>query len=412
MHRVLAKASVTSTCAIIAAVFTMVLLCIRIATSEQKWMMEFGDPKAKVKLEALYPIGWGGHEWVVEYVREIVNSFPGRVYALIIDWSTERGVKELEKRKLTCGAFIINGKRVAKVDGKRIEFVRSPLIGGWTKEQLKKAVAAEVQAVYGKETEKGKVKEAQAKQIVLKAFVPCGVAGPYVDIKRMFEKHNPNIKLEEKIENVLVLAKRLEAGESPDIYITLGKLEIEKLMKKRGIKQDDITAVARARISLIVPEGNPKKLKTIGDLALKDIRSIGVARAETSLGYCTQQALERLGVWEKVKGKVAYAKFPVELKSWVQKRRVDAAIVYHPCLYEAHEIGQRPKFAEKVTLVSVIPAMLHDEIPVFAIVMPTSAKAEAAKKFVQFMLTEAAQKAFDEWKFEPLKPFAQPPKGK
>ncbi len=386
-----------------------VLLCIHMAASEQKWKSEFGNPKAKVKLEALYPIGWGGHEWVIEYVKEIVGSFPGKVYGVIIDWSTEQGAKELEKRKLSCGAFLINGKRIVKVDGEQVEFVRTPLLGGWTKEQLKRAVAAEVRKAYGEGETKAKVEEAKktlGKQIVLTAFVPCGVAGPYVDIKRLFEKHNPNVKLKDQIENVLVLAKRIEAGESPDIYITVGRSEVSELIKKRGIKPSDIITVAKTRIALIVPEGNPKRLKSVNDLTLGDVRTIGLAREETSLGRCSRQALANLGIWEKVKGKVVYAKFPAELKGWVQQRRVDAAIVYYPCLFEAHEIGQRPKFAEKVALVSVIPSKLHDEIPVLVIIMPTSANAEAARKFAQFMLTDEGQRAFEEWKFEPVKPIA------
>lgn len=406
MRQVAPRMFTMPVCASFVAAIITILLCTHIATSGQKWKTEFGNPRAKVKLEALYPIGWGGHEWVIEYAKEIASSFPGKVYAVVIDWSTEQGVKELEKRKLSCGAFLINGKRIARVGGKQIEFVKSPLLGGWTKEQLKKAVAAEVQKVYGEGVSKeGKEKERAkpAGQIVLKAFVPCGVAGPYVDIKRMFEKGNPNIKLEDQIENVLVLAKRLEAGESPDIYITVGRREVEGLVKKRNIKPNDIITVAKTRIALIAQEGNPKKLKAVSDLALKDVRTVGVARGETSLGHCSQQALERLGVWERVKGKIVYAKFPAELKGWVQQRRVDAAIVYYPCLFEAYEIGQRPKFAEKVTLISIIPSKLHEEIPVLLIVMPTSRHKDAAKKFAEFMLTEAAQKAFEEWKFEPIK---------
>jgi len=376
-----------------------ILAFIAFSISAQRWRLEFGDPKAKVKLEALYPLGFGGHEWVVEYVKEIVKSFPGKVYAVIIDWSTEQGAKELEKRGLGCGAFLINGKRIVSVDGKQIEFVRTPLLGGWTKEQLKKAVAEEVKRAYGSE-ETGRKKQGVK---VLSVFVPCGVAGPYVDIKRMFEERYKDIKLSEKIENVLVLAKRLSAGETPDVYISVGEREVSEIAKKRGIKGGDIVKVARSRLSLIVPKGNPKGLKSLSDIASKHVSTIALARENTSIGYCSKQVLERLGLWGKVKGKIVYAKFPAELKGWIQQHRVDAAIVYHPCLYEAHEIGQRPKFAEGVSLVCVIPSELHDEIPVVAFVMPNSRNAAYAKKFVSFMLTDAAQKAFEEWKFEPIK---------
>lgn len=382
--------------------FGMALLQICVA---QQWRLEFGNPKAKVKIEAFYPVSSPGHEWVIEYVKEIVKAFPNQVYAVVIDWTTPEGAKEFEKRKLSCGTFFINGRKNATVDGKRVEFSKSPLLGNWTKEQLIKVVAAEVKRAYGKAATKpiAAEKETRRKPPVLTAFVPCGVAGPYIDIKRLFEKRNPDIKLEDKIENVLVLTKHLIAGESPDIYITIGKRECENVIKKRGIKQSDIIVVAKSRLSLIVPEGNPLKLKSLSDLASDKVRNISLASPETSLGYCSQQALTKIGIWEKIKGKVAYAKFPAELKSWVQQRRVDAAIVYHPCLYEAHEIGQRPKFAGKIQIITVIAKGLHDEIPVLAIVMPNSRHPEVARKFVQFMLTEESQKAFEEWKFEPLK---------
>jgi molybdate transport system substrate-binding protein len=372
--------------------------------SAQRWKLEFGDPKAKVKLEVFYPLGFGGHEWVVEYVKEIVKAHPHKVYAVVIDWSTEQGARELGKRGLSCGAFFINGKRTVKVNGKQVEFIRTPLLGGWTKEQLKRAVAEEVRRAYGGEEVARKV-EGEKKQgvKVLTVFVPCAVAGPYVDIEHMFEERYKDIKLKEKIENVLVLAKRLSAGETPDLYISVGEREVSEIAKKRGIKGGDIVKVARSRLSLIVPKGNPKGIKSLSDIASKHVSTIALARENTSIGYCSRQVLERLGIWEKVKGKVVYAKFPAELKGWVQQRRVDAAIVYHPCLYEAHEVGQRPKFAEGVSLVCTVPSELHDEIPVVAFVMPNSRNAPCAKKFVSFMLTDVAQKAFEEWKFEPIK---------
>lgn len=370
-----------------------------------EWKRTFGDSKAKVKVEAFYPIGFGGHEWVEEFVKELIDEFPGKVYAVIIDWSVEEGMMERNKRGLSCGAFLINGKHTVTVDGESISFLRNPMLGGWTKEQLKKAVAAAVRSAYGGKvpTKPSKAKrEAKGKVTTILAFVPCGVTGPYADIKQAFEREHKNIKLREDIENVLVLRNRVRDGATPDVYITIGMREMEPVYRKRNLRPKDMVKVALQRLSLIAPADNPAKLKSINDLASERLRTLGLAKPGASVGYCAQQALQRLKLWDKLRDKVVYANFPAQLKSMVKMGRVDAGIVYRACLYETRTPGERPKLMEGITYVCDIPAKLHDEIPVAVCAFPGAQNVNAALKFVEFMRSKTAAQIFAEWRFDTI----------
>ncbi|MFN3421929.1 MAG: hypothetical protein ACK40X_09430, partial [Armatimonadota bacterium] len=62
------------------------------------WRIIYGDPKAKVKIEAFYPVGSPGHEFVLEFSRKLAESFPGKVQVIVYDWTKPKGADEFSKR--------------------------------------------------------------------------------------------------------------------------------------------------------------------------------------------------------------------------------------------------------------------------------------------------------------------------
>jgi len=201
-----------------------------VPVKDEGWRILYGSPKAKVKVEAFYPIrvaGGESHEWVKDFARKLVEAFPDKVHAIVYDFTSEKGGVEWQKRGLTCGAFLINGKTQINYKGKTFVFMRNPATSGWTFEQLKMAVTAEVERVYGKgavtpqpkkqppakKTSTGAVRAGRkAANGRVEIFVPCGLAGPYGDIARLFRKAHPDIELRPTVTGVIALLNLLRDG--------------------------------------------------------------------------------------------------------------------------------------------------------------------------------------------------------
>ncbi|MBI2300469.1 MAG: hypothetical protein HYU66_16265 [Armatimonadetes bacterium] len=105
---------------------------------ESKWKIESGDKAAKVKVDCYFPME--GHAWVQDLNKKIVAKFPGKVLVTHIDWFSEEGGKLHDAAGLPpCSAYVMDGKSVVQ---------KSMPLGGWTEDDLMKAIGAAVDKAY------------------------------------------------------------------------------------------------------------------------------------------------------------------------------------------------------------------------------------------------------------------------
>lgn len=98
-----------------------------------------------------------------------------------------------------------------------------------------------------------------------------------------FQRQFPEIKkifyetLPPRLELRQILAGGARFGDRiisliPDVYGSVSKSAMEELLSKGFIGPDDYSVYLHNRIVLLVQKGNPKKIKTVEDLARNDIR--------------------------------------------------------------------------------------------------------------------------------------------
>jgi hypothetical protein len=106
-----------------------------------------GQPNAKVRVEAFYPLD-DEHKWVVTTLRDAAQSYGEKVLIRAFDIGTDWGRREWEKRGLQCGGVLINDKSCFTVDAKKVAFLRDPGDSTWTENQLRAVIAHEVDNAY------------------------------------------------------------------------------------------------------------------------------------------------------------------------------------------------------------------------------------------------------------------------
>ncbi len=384
------------------------------------WRITYGDPKAKVKVEAFYPIGSGGHEFVLEFSRKLAEAFPGKVQVIVYDWTKPKAADEFSKRGLSCGCFIINGKMQVTHKGKTVAFMRRPEMTGWSFDLLKAVVAEEVNRVYGRGTKPEQKKASPVQKTgtgtssnpkgVVEIFVPCGLAGPYGDLARMFQKQHPEIRLRPNVTGIIALLNQLEAGATPDIFLALGTFELTKLAEQNKFVEGSIVKCARIPLAVVVPKRNPAGIKRLEDLASPKVKRVITYPFKLSGGRGARQALEAAKIWDAVNPKIFTPKVPDQAKQLLKKGQADAGILYRTCLMESYIPDQPPVIEHDLIAVQTIPQNLYEPIYAAAVLVKGGKNLDAARKFLKFLQTPQARQVWIKWGFEPVEEAAKPSK--
>lgn len=235
----------------------------------------------------------------------------------------------------------------------------------------------------------------------LKVYVPCGVAGPYGEIKQLFESRHPQVKVTQEISNIDVQAKLITAGKADgDVWISLGDREMAQVVKAGRVEGEPFT-YAYNSIAFIVKTNNPCGIEALADLVKKEVRTIALPTEANSSGYYAKQAMEKAGVWDKVQDKLWLTDEPAQVKAQLTGGKAEVGVVYYPCSMETRIMGGKPEpMASKIQLLGRLPEDLTGRIQAQAAALKDSQNPPAARAFLQLMAEPQVQDIWEKWLFE------------
>ena len=227
----------------------------------------------------------------------------------------------------------------------------------------------------------------------LRLFVPCGMVAPFLGIKALYEARNPTVVLNVEFDRSDALTDRILKNQSvPDLHFSIGHVETEALVHSGHVEAGTPVAFGTFQLALaanVALAGTT--VKQIEDLTKPEVKSIVLTPTETSsVGAYTRKALEKLGLWEKLQGKIVYQPTIKDCYKELSSGRADAGFAYIGC-----PIPADPAKAEysKVKAVQVVPDELFGGAVTFASVLKNSAHPKEAAAFVEFLKTPEARAA-------------------
>jgi molybdate transport system substrate-binding protein len=137
----------------------------------------------------------------------------------------------------------------------------------------------------------------------LKVLSTLAIAGPMRELARRFEQSS-GITLDAEYGPTVLLMKRLEAGERPDV-VALTKDALAGLVKKGDVVPDSAVDLVRSYVGVAVKAGAPQPAIATPEQfkqALLATRSLAYSRAGAS-GLFFTALLQRLGIAEAVNAK-------------------------------------------------------------------------------------------------------------
>ena len=116
----------------------------------EQGILEWGDPEAKVRVVAFFPID-EAHAELMGMMEGFTEEYPGKVYAKYVDRRTLEGMGSFQRAGVQGDCVMINAESSATIEAEpypyTVDFVQE-MGRHWTADQLRKAVAQEVARQY------------------------------------------------------------------------------------------------------------------------------------------------------------------------------------------------------------------------------------------------------------------------
>ena len=240
----------------------------------------------------------------------------------------------------------------------------------------------------------------EAESVELIVFAAASMTETMNQIAEMYKTVAPNVTLTYNFDSSGTLKTQIQEGAECDLFISAGQKQMNQLdiTADSEVNTDKLDFVLEGtrinllenRVTLCVPEGNPKDIKSFDDLAdkLKEGSVLmAMGNSDVPVGQYTKKILAFYGLDEEKLAKdgvITYGTNVKEVTTQVTEASVDCGVVY--CT-DAFSAGLTPvDYATKEMCGQVIYP---------AAVLNISKNQEAAKEFLAYLQTDEAMKVFE-----------------
>lgn len=240
----------------------------------------------------------------------------------------------------------------------------------------------------------------EAEPVELIVFAAASMTETMNQIAELYKAKAPNVTLTYNFDSSGTLKTQIQEGAECDLFISAGQKQMNQLdiTADPEVNTDKLDFVLEGtrinllenRVTLCVPEGNPKDIRSFDDLAdkLKEGSVLmAMGNSDVPVGQYTQKILAFYGLDEEKLAKdgvITYGTNVKEVTTQVTEASVDCGVVY--CT-DAFSAGLTPvDYATKEMCGQVIYP---------AAVLNISGNQEAAKEFLAYLQTDEAMKVFE-----------------
>ena len=170
------------------------------------------------------------------------------------------------------------------------------------------------------------------------------------------------------------LARQIAAGADYDVYLSANERFVDELADAGHVHRGSVTTYARGRLALWSKRG-------LGWKDLTDAQRISIANPQHApYGLAAKQALERSGLWSKVRSRVVFGENVRQALQFAATGNADAALVAWSLV----------KDRQGATLV---PEDWHAPIVQAGAVPQRARRSAEARRFLQWLTSEAGRGA-------------------
>lgn len=210
------------------------------------------------------------------------------------------------------------------------------------------------------------------------------------EIKALYEKENPGVRLTFSYGASGALQTQIEEGAPADLFISAAEKQMEALKEKGLIDTASVVKLLENKVVLIVPQDSEKAITSFEAAAGDEVEIIGLGEpASVPVGQYSEEIFTSLGILEQVKKKANYGSDVRTVLSWVETGAVDCGVVYATDAY----VG------ENIKIVCEAPEGSCKQVIYPAAIVKSSESPEAAADFLAWLSGDEAMELFETYGF-------------
>ncbi|HKG14705.1 MAG TPA: molybdate ABC transporter substrate-binding protein [Pyrinomonadaceae bacterium] len=219
--------------------------------------------------------------------------------------------------------------------------------------------------------------EARGDEITVAAA--ANLTGAFGEMAKRFNART-GVKVTNSFGATADLSKQIENGAPFDVFASADVEHVEALSRKGLLADSPRGVYARGRLVLWLPPNVNVRVARVEDLAGEGVSKIAIAKPDVApYGRAAVESLNALGLWAGVEPKVVYSQTVAQAKQFASSGNAEAAFVPRSLVREG----------EGTTI--EIDARLHAPIDQAVGVVRASKRQDAARRFVEFLLSEEGQ---------------------
>ena len=231
-------------------------------------------------------------------------------------------------------------------------------------------------------------------------FAAASMTETLTELKDKYEAANPGITITYNFDSSGTLKTQIQEGADCDLFISAAPKQMNQLDASRDkdanpdgldfVLSDSRINLLENKVTLVVPEGNPKKIESFDQLA--ELLKAGdvffaMGNSDVPVGQYTQKILTYYELNEedltKV-GLITYGSNVKEVTTQVKEASVDCGVVYGT-----------DAFSAGLEVVDTATKEMCGQVIYPAAVMKNSAHIEAAQAFLDYLTGDEAMKVFE-----------------
>ena len=211
----------------------------------------------------------------------------------------------------------------------------------------------------------------------------------FQDIALQFEKQYPETKVRLNFGASGALLQQIANGAPVDVFASADTDTMNKAVAKGVVAAADVKLFTTNTLVLVVPIQSKANLLQLADLKKPDIKRITMGTpASVPAGHYAQGSLEKAGLWVELKDKIINTTNVRQALDYVARDEVDAGFVY------ASDARLMP---DKVKVVFQVATTTPIQYPIAKV--NSGPQADAANKFIAFVLSSSAQTLLKKYGF-------------
>jgi molybdate transport system substrate-binding protein len=217
----------------------------------------------------------------------------------------------------------------------------------------------------------------------------ASLTNAFGEIGKKFETANPGVKVVFNFAASGPLLQQIDKGAPVDVFASADQKTMNQAAEKNLIVPETRNNFVSNELVLIIPKDAKVPLKSLQDLASKDVSKVALGNPETvPAGRYAKEALANENLWETLAPKFILGDSVRQVLDYVSRGEVDAGFVFSSDTVVAKDKVQVVAKAEK-----------HQPILYPIAVVAAAQKKDLAGRFIAFVLADEGRKVLTEYGF-------------